>query len=142
MRCSQNPCLSRPQQLLLLLLLIAQFPVAVQSTFSLWTFFVIFPQIRCFLRLWLMNYDPTAYERFDVFYREDSVERLAETVRKCSIWCVYGLWASLHNNLYTPSDCLLPLWTRFRANFSVRIPFWNTCWVGAMPVPFIRPHPR
>ena len=93
MRCSQNPCLYRPQQLLLLLLLIAQFPVAVQATFSLWTLFVIFPQIRCFLRLWLMNYDPTAYERFDVFYREDSVERLAETVRKYSMWWVgvYGL---------------------------------------------------
>ena len=34
-----------------------------------------------------MNYDPTAYERFDVFYRDDSVERLAETVRNTACVC-------------------------------------------------------
>ena len=45
---------------------------------SLWTWFVFFPSIRCSLRLWLLNFDISDTDRFNMFFREDSVMTVPE----------------------------------------------------------------
>lgn len=60
---------------LFLSLLLLHFP----SSQAGWDTFVIFPEARCFLRLGLLGFDGVSIERFDEFYREDSVQRIAET---------------------------------------------------------------
>jgi len=52
---------------------------APATSLSLWTWFVIFPQIRCFLRLFFLNYNPEDFDRFDVFFRDSTVFTIAET---------------------------------------------------------------
>jgi hypothetical protein len=48
---------------------------------ALWNRLVVFPSVRCTLRLAALRFDETAYDRFDEFFSDESELRVAETGR-------------------------------------------------------------